>query len=513
MNMSLEDPSISLDDPATWDALIGGRRSQSGQKVTHARALTIPPVWQAVSMISGDLAGMPFEPFKRQPELGDSAKTVDKAHLAFRVVRRQANREKSAFEFWRTLFAHALLWQNGYAYLSFHPITGELLEAINLLPDRTAPERRDGKLWYVTEYSCIDGGPPRLKAIPAWQVLHLKGLCIDGLKGSDLVEAMVDTFGLALASRGFQSKFFAHGAKMSGVLMLPSDMDKQARDTVEEGFRQFTEREENWFKVAILRDGAKFASTSVTPQDSQAVETDENNARNVARAFNMQPSRLGVRDASSYNSKAEDNQNYLDTTLSPWMSGIAGECYIKLLTPQQKRDDSHFFEHNTRSLLRMNAYQRHQIYEIGNRIGMYSPNMCLGFENLSPRTDGQGDQYVVSQNTRPANAPEPENQPDPPLPAEPEQNERRTALVKRRLVYAIGDHARQKAAKGPSAFLAWLDGNLESHRERWAAELPGEDQQIVDDIVAGLNFVVSKVTEDKLAFAVGEAMAVFEEKT
>lgn len=452
---SIENPSISLQDPAAWNEFYGcGSRSDSGVSVTPRKSLALGAVWQAVSMISGDIARMPLDLYLRTAE----GREVDKSHPAWWLVHEQPNDEQHAFRFWRLLMAHVLLWGNGYAYIDRHPSTGEPRGLYPLLPDRTAPERdRETKrLVYATETTKPDG-EPWLKALWPWEVLHIAGLSIDGTAGAEMVRHARQAIGLALARQKFESRFFKHGVRAGGILEIPLGTGEKFQNNVTEGFRKHHEGEENWFKTVILRDGVKFHETSFNAQEAQLDESSERSVREVSRYFNCAPSRLGVEGSSSYNSKQEDNQDYLDRTLSPWLADITAECKSKLLSDQERRD-SHYFEHNTAVLLRMDLLKRYQAYAIGVRNRWLTPNMVLAKEN-EPQVPW-GDEPVPI----PGAAGGADKGDTPPPPRGKGKRDEGKDLQLRRLVFRLTDHARAKAARGHRAFAEWVAGGFASHR-------------------------------------------------
>lgn len=384
---SLENPALSLRDPATWDGVLDGYESDTGIKISAEKMLGIPAVWQAVGMIAGDLAKLPLGVYRRNLERDDdNLRQLDRQHVAHRLVRRRPNAEQSAFRLWQIAYVHKLIWQNAYLYID-RDLSGRPRELIPLLPDRTSPERVNGTLYYVTETTRPDG-TPWVRPLPAADVIHLQGLSLNGIEGAELVRTARHVWGLCLALQKFASKYFKNGVRAGGILELPREMKPTTQDKVEEGFRKQNTGEENWFRTVILRDGAKFHSTTQPANEAQMIESREEQVREVARYFNLAPSRLGLSDSVSYNSKSEDNQAYLDTTLSPHLADTCGECDIKLLTDQEQRDDSHFFEHNTNRLLRMNRMQRYQIYAIAVRNRLATPNECRAEENQPPLPGG-----------------------------------------------------------------------------------------------------------------------------
>jgi HK97 family phage portal protein len=502
LTRSLENPNLSLTDPDAWNDAFGGSRSSAGVNVTHKNALSLAPVWQAVSMISGDIAKQPLDLFRRI-----DAKSREKAIgvPASNVVRRRSNAEVTAKKFWRRFMVHSLLWNNAYAFIDRNG-RGEPIGLINLLPDRTYPERKSGQLRFVT---VVDGKPTPLLAS---DVIHVEGITTDNMSGCDLVSHATDSWGLALAAEGFGSEFFANGAQAGGVLEIPPHYTKKAADNLEAGWYKKYEGKGNWFKTAILREGAKFHNVTVDAQKSQHHELREDQVREVARWFNLSPSRLGLSDSVSYNSKSEDNQAYLDSTIQIWLDLIADECWAKLLTTAEQQ--SHFFEHNTKSLLRMNAKARMEVYETGLEWGVWSVNEVRSFENMNPRDGGNVYYSPMNHNTTGEDAPAIPVEDDIGGSSEVSEDEDRTLHDVRRLLFNIGQRGRHKAKK-PTAFCEWVDGGLAWHREQFRATFgdnPDVESLVFDALCNELNEALNRTQADELSSVAGEILKKHEQR-
>ena len=102
-----------------------------------------------------------------------------------------------------------------------------------------------------------------------------QGVSINGMADCQLVSLARNSWALGLAQEKFQSKFFANGGRIGGILELPLGMPKPSRDQLEEGFRKSYEGADNPFKTVVLRDNAKFHAAQQSPEDAQLVDASE----------------------------------------------------------------------------------------------------------------------------------------------------------------------------------------------------------------------------------------------
>lgn len=490
----LENPNLPLNSPEAWDAVFGSTyKSETGESVTAEKALTYGPFWHAVSLISGDVARLPLNVYKRRPELGEDARERDRDHPIGRVLGVAANPETESVKFWGRLMSHALIWGNGYAWIARDGM-GNAAELYNLLPDRTHAERIDGNLVYVTEA----GG--KLEVLFPEDILHIEGLSIANHVGMTVFQMARNAIGLGLAQEKFASKFFKHGGRTGGILELPMGMPKPVKDTVEEGFRKSYEGSENPFKTVILRDAAKFHAAQQSPRDSQMVEATDAQTRQIAHWFNLMPSKLGLSDSVSYNSKAEDNQAYLDTTLAIWLTRIAAACNFRLLSPEEQ--STHFIEHNTAALLRMNMLAMAQAFQILVAARVMNPNECRAKLNMLPYEGGE--EFVNPNTMKSGDDTQPKEEETPPK--DEEKQPKRSADYLRTL-FNITARAREKAKK-TDAFMSWVDGDLAPHRTDWRAL--STDPFPFESILVGFRQLTATATPTALPAAVDELCLTFE---
>ena len=497
----LDNPNISLSDPGTWEQIFGTSiGTDSGIPVTPTKALTCSAVWQAVNLISGDVAKLPIMVYRSRYEDGTEYLQPQPEHPLSWRLGWQPNKEDSAVDFWQRVMVHALLWTNAYIYIADD---GDLL---TLLPDRTIPARADGELFYATE---ADG---RMVPILAEKVMHIRGITIDGMADLPLIQQARNAIALALAQEKFASKFFANGGRIGGILELPAGMSKPTRDSVEEGFRKSYEGADNPFKTVILRENAKFHAAQMSPVDSQLVEGTEAQVRQIARFFNLPPAKLNIKDASAYNAIEQANQAYLDQTLAIWLRKITAQCELKLLSSREQA--LYQIRHDVAELLKMDPLKQIQMGEIGIRSRVLSPNEVRAKLNYPPY-DG-GDEYgdpaaeAIATGTQAEQGSDAGQEDDGTEDDSAQEASADRQWIVRRIVFSLAARARHKA-KNPQAFLSWVDSQLKDHRDEWQSITGGVDEPtFFIDYHAALEKIAETTTATDLPARVDELVTTWE---
>jgi HK97 family phage portal protein len=382
---SLENPAFPI-TPTGLSQASGVGGNSAGVSVNEWKALGYTPLYQAVSMISGDAVKIPIKAYQKSKD-GKRQRVQHQGQQRLDLYR-MANEEISGLKFLRRLFASALLHNNGYAYIDWAK-DGSILGLYNLLPDRTYPIRIGGQLKFVTQAGS------QAVTLDAYEVLHIEGVSIDGLEGANLIRLFREDFAVALARRGFTAKFFESGMTAGGILGAPPAATPEAIRKVEATVKERFSGGSNAFKTVVLRDGFKWYSTQVNPEQAQLSQMDADQARAVARMFNLDPSKLGVPGSTSYNHTEMAQKNYYDSCLSPWLLGLASEVNIKLLSASEQQAGI-YFEHEINALLWADSIARNEIATKGIQSGRFSPNETRAWDNL----DGYagGDEFYMQSN-------------------------------------------------------------------------------------------------------------------
>lgn len=461
---SIENPNVPLEE-AVSDLLEGGE-AWTGLRVGRKTALTISAIWRGVNLVCRDVAKMPLHLYRRT---GESDRERATEHPAYRLLRRRPNREMTSFVFWQTILSHAIFEGNGYAYI-YRRGDASPEELIPMLPDRTAPLRVGGELYYRT---VVAGST---KTIPAADVLHIKGFGYDGILGYNLIDLAKESVGWQLGLRKYSATFFKNGSRASGVLMTPGRMKGDAAANLQKSFEEKHSGMDKVGRTILLEEGAKYVPITVTQDEAQFLESMEFGLLDVANWLSLAPHKVGHPARTSFASLEAENQSHLDEAIDPWAVNIEQECDAKLLTEDQKESDEYFAEFNRNALIRVDFQTRQEGLRQQIETGQLSPDEARAINNRGPRPDGLGASYWMPSNMmlaeRAAEGPESEPEPaepaaDPPDPPDDEEEADRSreleAAHRAVLAQACGRavtwlaNKTRNAAKNPQKFGQWID--------------------------------------------------------
>jgi HK97 family phage portal protein len=380
-----ENPANPVYSDEFW-AACGAGKAVAGVRVTRNKALGYPAVWRAVSLISGDVGKLPLLVYRQSGR----NREVDPKHPAYRVLLRKPNDAMTAFVFKQTLMLHSLIHGNGYAYID-RDGRGVVKQLLILDPECVEPLRIEGVLWYL--YQPIGGGAPR--KLPADEVLHVKGLGYDGLKGYPVLRIARDALGAAIAARDHSARYFANGARPGGVLEHPGKLSDQARRNMREGWERVHKGLENSHKVAILEEGTKYQGFASNARDAQLLETREFDAREVANIFGVPTHKLGDPPKVAYNSLGEENQSYYDDTLSRWLKVFSEEAHDKLLSEKEKATESHCIDFDYQEIQRANLPAQVDFVDKLLKAGVINQDEGRAVFSYNPLPDGKGQRFFI----------------------------------------------------------------------------------------------------------------------
>lgn len=301
----------------------------------------------------------------------------------------------TSFIFRETLMTHILLWGNAYAQILRNG-RGKVVGIYPLLPNKMSVERDErGQLYY--RYLRYDNEPPTVEGntviLAPSDVLHIPGLGFDGLVGYSPISMTRNTIGLSLAAEEYGSKYFANGAAPAGVLEFPGTLKDVSK--LRESWQSTFGGPGKAGRVAILEEGVHFNPVSMSPQDSQLLETRQFQLTEIARIFRIPPHMLGDLSRATYANIEHSSLEYVKYTLTPWIKRWEASMTDALLSREEQR--KYEIRFNVDGLLRGDYQSRMQGYSIAINHGIMCPNDVRRLEGLELIPDEKGGNNFLIQ--------------------------------------------------------------------------------------------------------------------
>jgi HK97 family phage portal protein len=470
--------------PQYWlKKLFGANTTISGMEMSEDIALKYSAVWAAVNIISGAVGFLPLLTHKRVGEGKERAVN----HKVYDLLKTRPNPYMDSHTFKEVLQAHALLWGNGYAEIEYDN-RGTPIALWPLLPNQTEPKVVDGKLTYVVHQTNGD------VSLSYTQVLHLKGLGFDGIRGYPVIQYAAENIALGMAAEKNAAAFFGNDSSPTGVLTTDTALKLETKNQIEQAWEEKHKGLDKKYRIAVLHSGLKWQQMGVDAKSAQLLESRKFGINDIARWFNIPPHMLADLDRATFSNIEEQGINFVMWTLNKWLIKWSLECDYKLFNAAERK--IYFTEFLTDALLRGNTESRYKAYQIGlggnNNPGFITINEVRSKENLPPDPDGNklfmpnyGGQKDLSAVTNSA----------------------------WQRIITKETKALRKALKKPEQFLQWADEFYAKHKEFAIAVLkPIFQVSAIDDFEAVVaSYINGHKAELKEAFELNDTESLLTE--
>lgn len=374
----------------------------SGAIVTEDTALRLATVWACVRLLADSVASLPWAAYGQQ---GDQRVRLDPQPSLLRSPFDDLTR----FDWVHMLVVSLVVRGNSYGLITQRDYREFPTEIMPLHPDHVRVERDDrGRKRYR-----LPSGDP----IPRDDVLHVRLFPQAGLDVSPSpIQIARETIGLGLAAQAFGARWFGEGAAPSSMLTTEQQMNPQdAKRLKEEWIATHGGRRQ----PAILTGGVKWEPITITPEESQFLETRKFQRAEIASLFRVPPHMIGDLDRTTSWGTGIEQQSigFVVHTLRPYLERIEG-ALTRLLPGSQ------FVKFNVDGLLRGDTPARYTAYQQALDGGWMNPDEVRSLEDRPPIPGGAGKMYRQPMNYAPLGYdpskqqdPQPAAPPVPPSPA------------------------------------------------------------------------------------------------
>lgn len=315
-------PATSLTGSGILGWLTGGM-SDAGEVVSEQSALGIATVYACVRVLSESLASLPCKVF----HVTDKGRLQATDHRLQYLLGTAPNDEMTAFTFFEVMVKAMALVGNAYAEIE-RDSEGQPVALWPLHPRETQPIRQgDGRLAYRTADG-MSGGQVRI--VSAENMIHVPLFPdFDGIVGLSPLQLNMQTFGQAIATERFGSRFFRNYATPAIALTTAEEVDGKTKTEMRADWEKL-QSAGNQHRVAILDQGLKLERLSLSPEEGQYLETRCFLRSEIASLFRV-PSHMVGDNAKLSNANTENlNLSFVVDSLRPYLSRLEAELTRKL---------------------------------------------------------------------------------------------------------------------------------------------------------------------------------------
>lgn len=324
----------------------------SGVVVDGERAMRNSAVWASVELVATLAASMPIEQFRKA---GDQSRPMP---LDSFFIDPDPDPSVSIAGFIGQVLRSAAMRGNAYALLQADPVTGRVTRATSVHPDRVHWQMVDGKA-----RTLLDG-----EQVERWPLGQLWHFALFQQPGSPIglspLEYHRQTIGATIAAQRFGAQFFDSGGNPSIIIQVPDEPTLEESKALKQKVLETTRGNR---EPLILPQELRIERVSVTPDDSQFLETQRYGVEEIARVFlGGFPELIGSAVTGSgsitYANREQRMADFIALSLGPRYL-VPLERALSMLLPADQ-----YVRFNIDSLLRADLAGRYASYKLAAEV-------------------------------------------------------------------------------------------------------------------------------------------------
>lgn len=395
---SIEDPTVPISSTRMLELFGLSSLSEADVEVNLESALGIPAIWAAVNFISGTIAGLPLNVYRKT----DEGRERVSGGLAT-VLHDAWNDETSSFDGRKYTMERVLTGGRAIVFIERNAM-GRIVNLWPLVPDKVDIERRAGR----KVYRYRDNG--RTITYSAADVLDIP-FCLkaDMLNSLSPILTCRDAIGLGIAATNFGSKFFQNGGVPPFAVTGPFQSEKAMQRAADDLFGAIKKAAKEKRQALTLPSGHEIKSIGVDAEKSQLVELKKFLIEEYARIYSLPPVFLQDLSKGTFSNTEQQDLHFVKHTIKRWVEQIEQEMNLKLFG---RNNTKQYVEFNLDGLLRGDLKSRMEAYAKGIQNAIYAPDEVRQMENRTTK-GGDADKLHIQGATVPLGS-QAQNNPTPP---------------------------------------------------------------------------------------------------
>lgn len=389
--------TISQDGSWISDHLRGAI-SDAGVSVTEKTGLQISTVWKCVRARGETFGMLPKKMYEHITSLGRPGRREAPQHPLYRLVHGAPNPTLTSMEYFEMLSADLDTWGNNYSYIQRGEQTGRIRALWRIMPSMVRIDSRGETLVY---YVRDDLGGEQ-KFLPD-EILHVRGLGFDGIKGYSPIRMMMNALGWSSAATRYGASFFKNASRPSGIVGLPNAVKPERKKEIIEALRASGSEAG---KLVLIEGAVTYNKLTLDQDEAQFLETIQYQEEDICGIFRVPPHKIGSLRRSTNNNIEHQDIEWVRDSIQPICERTEQAFDLQLLSdaPSSGRGggserDRFYMECELKGLLRGDTAARTAFYQAMFNTGSYSPNMILEAEHDEPFEGG--DEHWIGLNMIP----------------------------------------------------------------------------------------------------------------
>ena len=365
--------------------------SKAGATVNNETLLSVPPMFAAIRVVSTALAGLDAAVYRREGR----RTTMDEKHPVGRFLSGRVSPTYTRFDFFAALVANAMMG-NGFARIYRDEETMRPIE-LEIIPSEFVTIEMDsaGGIWYRVSGQI---GAKILNYVAAdTEMLHLKGLTMNGIDGKQIRLVHKGTMGAALASQEFTEQFFGNGGHPSAVVTSRDPLTPAERLKLEGKIGDKVAGLKNAGGVLVLDTMEDYRAVQSTMADAMLIDFRHLTVDDTSRITGVPPHLLANLDRSTNNNIEYQSSEFVRYCLSAWGKKAQEEFTSKLFFEEEQGEFVYKFDFNT--LLMADADTEASYSRTAIQNAWKTPNEVRERYGLNPLPGG--DQLLIQLNMVP----------------------------------------------------------------------------------------------------------------
>jgi len=294
--------------------------------------------------------------------------------------------------------SQAFWYGTGYVYIK-RGKDGRVTELIPL-PSRGAQrffDERTGTMWYSFVAETDLPEKKRLeRKFSESELLIFRFESYDGYTGRGLLDLASPTIRIDTYAQRYNEKFYANGARISGIVETAANLNMESRRMIREEFESMATGLDNAFRVAVLDNGLKYTPMGLSQKEAEYIESRQFTVSEIAR-FTGIPEYMLQEGKQSYQSNEQQQLDFITNRLAAPIAQLEQEWSYKLFTAEELAAGM-YLKLNEMVKLRGDEKARAEFYQRMISLGVLSQDEVRALEDRSPLPGGLGKRYWMSKN-------------------------------------------------------------------------------------------------------------------